>query len=65
MEAADPVRPNGQRVEVALTVGQVRWVGAQERVGENIGDTETHALFIELKEPPPTRTPAALGPSTH
>ncbi|MEU0501349.1 cytoplasmic protein [Nocardia sp. NPDC005998] len=58
------ISANGQQVEVALTVGQVRWVGAQEHAGENIGDTETHALFIELKEPPPTRTPAALGPST-
>ncbi|MFE9581822.1 cytoplasmic protein [Nocardia sp. NPDC006044] len=58
------ITANGQQVEVALTQGQVRWVGAQEHSGENIGDTETHALFIELKESPSEPTDSVLGPSS-
>ena len=38
--------------EVELTGGLVRWLPAQEHAGENIGDTETHVIFVELKEPP-------------
>ena len=30
-----------------------RWLSAQEHYGENIGDTPTHTLFVELKEPAP------------
>jgi hypothetical protein len=52
-----------QQAEVELHSGQVRWVAAQEHAGENIGDTDTHALFIELKEPPSTPSTATLGPS--
>lgn len=40
-----------QRMEVELPAGQVRWIGAQEHFGENIGDTATHSIFVELKEP--------------
>ena len=36
-----------------MHAGEPRWVGAQEHAGENIGDTDTRALFIELKEPAP------------
>ncbi|WP_432968415.1 cytoplasmic protein [Dactylosporangium sp. CA-233914] len=49
----------GRTAEVSLAAGQVRWVAAQEHAGENIGTTDSHGLFIELKEPPP----APLGPS--
>lgn len=42
---------DGRQVEVELEAGQTRWVGAQEHAGENIGDTESHAIFVELKEP--------------
>ena len=42
-----------RQVEVELPAGEARWVGAQEHAGENIGDTETHSIFIELKEPAP------------
>lgn len=53
-----------------IVAGQVRWVGAQEHAGANIGSTPSHALFIELKEPAPstgsTSDPnarkASLGP---
>lgn len=53
-------------VEVDLPAGEARWVGAQEHAGENIGDTETHSVFVELKEPSPipaSTTAAPLGPS--
>jgi len=55
----------GERVaEVELESGTVRWLDAQEHVGENIGDSESHAFFIELKEPAPAREGATtLGPT--
>jgi hypothetical protein len=54
----------GRQVEVELPAGQVRWVSAQEHSGQNIGETITHSLFIELKEPAPSQaSPGALGPS--
>lgn len=59
---------DGRQVEVELPAGQVRWVAAQEHAGENIGDTETHSIFIELKEPnpaPASTSDSPLGPSTH
>ena len=40
-------------VEVEPGAGEVRWLDAQEHSGENIGDTETAAFFVELKEPRP------------
>jgi hypothetical protein len=60
------VAAGGREVEVELKAGEARWVGAQEHTGENIGDTATHSVFIELKEPAPVSAPAAgvpLGPS--
>jgi beta-alanine degradation protein BauB len=52
--------------EVELRGGEARWVSAQEHAGENIGDSVSHSIFIELKEPRPATTPAVgapLGPS--
>lgn len=41
----------GERTaEVELQPGVVRWLAAQEHVGENIGDSETHVIFVELKD---------------
>ena len=59
------VSSGGRSAEVDLAAGQARWVGAQEHVGENIGDTPSHSIFVELKEPSPTAAdrPAPLGPS--
>lgn len=37
-------------VDVSLPAGAVRWVGAQEHSGHNVGSTPTHGFFIELKE---------------
>ena len=36
--------------EVAMDSGTVGWLPAQEHHGENIGDTPTHVIFVELKE---------------
>jgi quercetin dioxygenase-like cupin family protein len=60
------VSAGGRQVAVDIDAGQVRWVAAQEHTGENIGTTETHTIFVELKESRPT-TPSTdqdvLGPS--
>jgi hypothetical protein len=55
------VSSGDRHVDIELPAAPARWVGAQEHAGENIGDTETHAVFIELKEPSPVVAP--LGPS--
>jgi hypothetical protein len=46
--------------------GLATWLPAQQHHGENTGDTETHTIFVELKEPAgaPADAPADLGPST-
>jgi hypothetical protein len=52
-------------VEVELPAGTARWLTAQRHSGENIGETETRCIFVELKEPPRTGDGPkdALGPS--
>ena len=57
------ISSGGEEVEVKLDAGQVRWIGAQEHAGENIGDTATHSIFFELKEPSAEQSGAVLGPS--
>ncbi len=56
----------GRAVEVDISPG-VRWLDAQEHRGTNIGDTASHALFIELKEPRPgvggAQGDQSLGPA--
>lgn len=58
----------GSEVDVEVGAGAVRWLDAQEHAGLNIGDTETHVVFFELKEPNPAggagRHSLLLGPST-
>ena len=36
--------------DVELSAGHVGWLPAQEHAGENIGETETHVVFVELKD---------------
>lgn len=54
-------------VEVELQSGVTRWLAAQEHSGQNTGETESHAIFIELKAPHATvddgMMEAPLGPS--
>jgi hypothetical protein len=55
----------GREVEVEIPAGQARWLAAQDHAGENIGDTQSHGIFVELKETRPDRQQAAsatLGP---
>lgn len=54
----------GKEVEIELAPFQARWVGAQEHSGMNIGDSETHSIFVELKEPGGRSSETArIGPS--
>ena len=41
---------SGQARDVHLEPGEVRWLDAQTHAGENIGQTPTHVVFVELKE---------------
>lgn len=59
------IAAGGREVRVDLSAGEARWVAAQEHSGENIGDTPSHAFFVELKEPGHAADQgAALGPDT-
>ncbi len=55
-----------QHRDVQLEAGRVVWIGAQEHAGENIGSTESHSVFVELKDPRPGSSAgsAELGPTT-
>lgn len=48
--------------DVSLGAGAVGWVPAQEHHGENIGETPTHVIFVELKEPGTTTDSGSVGP---
>lgn len=39
----------GQERQVEIAEGSVSWVPAQEHSGENVGDTETRVIFVEMK----------------
>lgn len=57
------ISAGGRSVEVELAAGEARWLDAQEHTGENIGDTATASIFVELKEPRPAEgAPTVLGP---
>jgi len=45
----------GKDVEVELPAFEARWLDAQEHSGTNIGESDTHTIFVELKEPAPGR----------
>ena len=58
----------GREVDVEIDTGSVRWLDAQEHSGLNIGDTDTHVIFVELKESDCSNgagiASPSLGPST-
>jgi len=56
----------GKRVNVELPANAARWLGAQNHSGHNTGGTDTHCIFVELKEPPlvPRVGESALGPTS-
>ena len=59
------IEMNGKVIEVDGKSGTVAWLSEQDHFGKNIGDTETHVLFVELKEknPNPEKSESILGPS--
>jgi len=42
---------NGKTMTREFKAGDIAWMNAQTHVGENIGETDTHVLITELKEP--------------
>ena len=48
--------PRGTR-DVVMEPGRAHWLPAQTHAGENTGTTDTHVLFVELKDP------ASAGPA--
>jgi quercetin dioxygenase-like cupin family protein len=55
------LRSEGLERDVELAAGQVSWLPAQEHSGENIGVTDTHLLFVELKVASHQRLPPEHG----
>lgn len=53
-----------QQRDVSLTAGLATWLPAQSHAGENVGSTDTHTIFVELKEAAVAghRGEADLGP---
>jgi quercetin dioxygenase-like cupin family protein len=39
----------GREAVVEVKPGQVAWGKAQSHIGENVGETDTHVLIVELK----------------
>ena len=51
--------------EVELDAGTVGWLPAQEHHGENVGESPTHVIFVELKDPRGNvTTTAGIGPES-
>jgi hypothetical protein len=53
---------DNQEREVEMREGLTGWLPAQRHSGHNIGDTDTHVIFVELKDGGPGSLPHALGP---
>ena len=51
--------PGGKTAVREFKPGEVMWTHAHSHIGENIGDTDTHVLIIELKEPRKPQTGGA------
>lgn len=52
------LRSAGKEVDVEVDAEAVLWLGAMVHSGFNIGDTDTHVIIIELKEPNPAGSAA-------
>lgn len=42
--------PDGKVLKREFKAGDVMWSGAQTHIGENIGETPTHVVIVELKQ---------------
>jgi hypothetical protein len=57
----------GKTAEVDMTAGRAMWLPAQTHSGHNIGATDTHVIFVELKTSIAANTAAGegnLGPAS-
>ncbi len=52
-----------QHRDVEMAAGFTGWLPAQVHAGENIGETGTHVLFVELKDGSAPATDGHIGPS--
>jgi quercetin dioxygenase-like cupin family protein len=57
------IAEDGASRDVELPTGAVRWLDAQVHSGENIGDSPTHVIFVELKQGGPDGGAGTLGPT--
>ncbi len=44
------VFPDGRKQEVDVKAGSIVWMKGHIHIGENIGDTDTDVIIVELKE---------------
>jgi len=44
------VSNDDRHVDLELAAGEVRWLPDQAHAGENTGASDTHVLFVELKD---------------
>lgn len=51
-----------QEREVEMEEGLTGWLPAQRHSGHNIGDTDTHVIFVELKDGGAGAPGTVLGP---
>jgi hypothetical protein len=51
-----------RETDVQMSAGRAAWLSEQDHCGENIGTTETHVLFVELKEGSSGEAGGHLGP---
>jgi beta-alanine degradation protein BauB len=42
--------PDGRKEDIDVKAGSIVWMQGQMHIGENIGDTNTDVIFVELKE---------------
>ncbi len=42
--------PDGRKLEVDVKAGSVSWMKGHVHIGENIGDTDTDVIIVEVKE---------------
>ena len=42
--------PDGSKKEVDVKAGSIVWMKGHQHIGENIGDTDTDVIMVELKE---------------
>ncbi len=57
------LRSGDQQRDVEMPAGLTGWLPAQQHSGENIGETPTHVLFVELKDAARgERAGGSLGP---